>query len=87
MNNKRSVGDLYWQQLSMWDFSKVENLDVYSDKGFHYELMMVEKVISDNQWTVRNIKVDELTKDQVESLTPKSGHNWHRVMGNIKDFK
>jgi hypothetical protein len=83
----KNEGDLYWRQLSMWDCSKPENTDVYNSSGFHYELMVIKKVISDNQWTVRNIKCNELTTQQIKSLTPLEGQNWTRVMGNISNHK
>ena len=80
-------GDLYWQQLSMWDFSKKGNVDTYNDGGFHYELIMVTEITSKTGRKVRNIKVGELTDEQVNSLKPLEGQNWFRIMGNIKDFK
>jgi len=81
-NETKKVGDLYWQQLSMWDFSDKENIDVYSNEGFHYELMIIKEVISQNRRKVRNVKVGELTTKQIEMLIPEKGFNWSRVMGN-----
>lgn len=75
-------GDLYWQQLSMWDCSKKENFDTFSADGFHFELMITTDVLSENQWKTRNIKVDELPQDEINALIPEFGHNWSRVMGN-----
>ncbi len=79
---KEKTGDLYWRQLSIWDFSEKENIDAYSHNGFHYELMIVTEVISNKRKKVRKVKVGELTAKQVEKLMPEKGHNWSRVMGN-----
>lgn len=79
---KEKAGDLYWRQLSMWDFSEKENVDVYSHNGFHYELLVIKEVVSENRKKVRNVKVGELTTKQIEMLIPEKGHNWSRVMGN-----
>ncbi len=79
---KEKVGDLYWRQLSMWDFSDKENIDVYSHDGFHYELFVVKEIITDTSKKVRNVKAGELTTKQIENLIPEKGHNWSRVMGN-----
>ena len=78
----KKLGDLYWTQLSMWDFSKKENYDAFCANGFHFELMIVTGVVSDNQWKIRNIKADELPVDEINKLIPEFGHNWSRVMGN-----
>ena len=52
---KYKKGDLYWTQLSMWDFSKKDNVDTYNDNGFHYELTLVTEVFSETHRKVRNI--------------------------------
>lgn len=78
----KKIGDLYWNQLSMWDFSDKENLDTFSSDGFHFELFLVTDVISDNQWKTRHVKVNELSTDELNKLIPEHGHNWSRVMGN-----
>ena len=78
----KKIGDLYWTQLSMWDFSDKDNLDAFSFDGFHFELLLVTDVVSDNQWKVRNVKVNELSTDELNKLIPEHGHNWSRVMGN-----
>ena len=84
---KYKKGDLYWTQLSMWDFSKKDNVDTYNDNGFHYELTLVTEVFSETHRKVRNIKAGELTDNQIDSLKPLKGHNWYRVMGNVEDLK
>jgi len=76
----KNLGDLYWEQLSMWDFSHKEHIDVHIQ--FHYELMIVTEAINDTRIKIRNVRVDELTKDQIDKLIPEKGHNWSRVMGN-----
>lgn len=78
----KKVGDLYWSQLSMWDFSKQEHIDKFSPDGFHFELFVVTDVISDTHTKVRNVKVGELSDDEIKYLTPEKNHNWSRVMGN-----
>lgn len=85
MNYKK--GDLYWEQISMWDFSMPENVDAYKEGGFHYELMLVTEITSETGWKVMNVKVGELSESQIESLKPKKGESWFRAMGNIEDLK
>ncbi len=87
MMSNYKEGDLYWQQLSMWDLSKKDNVDTYNDGGFHYELILVTETVGETRRKIRNVKVGELTTEQIDSLKPLKGHNWHRVMGNVEDFK
>jgi hypothetical protein len=81
----KKIGDLYWSQLSMWDCSKKENVDVYSEKGFHYELHVTTGEQVDNRWEAKNLTWSELSDAEIDltTLVPESGHNWSRVMGNI----
>jgi hypothetical protein len=81
------VGDLYWSQLSMWDYSKEEDIDVISHNGYHYELLEIVEIISENQKRIRHVNVNELTDEQIDTLIPEKNHNWSRIMGNINDFK
>lgn len=78
----KKLGDLYWHQLSMWNCSKKGSVNVYCLNGFHYELLIVTKITSDKGWKIRNVMVDEISKDEIKNLTPETGHNWSRVMGN-----
>jgi hypothetical protein len=79
---KEEVGSLYWRQLSLWGFSDKENIDVFSYDGFHYELMIVTAIIDESRRKVRNVKIGEITKNQLSELIPEKGHNWSRIMGN-----
>ena len=69
----------------MWDFSKKENVDTYSDKGFHYELHVTIGDQVGNRWKAKNLTWDELSGADIDLITliPESGENWSRVMGNI----
>ena len=80
------VGDLYWRQLSMWDFSKKNHVDTYSKGGFHYELFIVTEVISINHWRPRHVEVGELSENEIAKLIPESGNICSRVMGNNADL-
>ena len=80
------VGDLFWSQISMWDFSDKSNVDMYNDGGFHYELFIITEVISENHYKHRHIKYGEISEEQLSLLIPEKGHNWFRVMGNREDL-
>ena len=82
----KKIGDLYWSQLSAWDFSDKKNIDAFCANGFHFELMIVTNVVSDNQWKNRKVKIDELPQDKINALIPDNGHNWSKVMGNNLDL-
>lgn len=82
----RRVGDLYWEQLSMWDRSPTDAVDMYSEDGFHFELRLITEVRSATGWSNRFVMWDELTSEQIEGLVPQEGHNWSRIMGNVEDF-
>ena len=81
----KKLGDLYWTQLSMWDFSLKENVDTFSTDGFHYELQVAIEAQVDNRWKAKNLTWDELSKAGIDliKLIPEPNHNWNRVMGNI----
>ena len=69
----------------MWDFSKKENVDMYSDKGFHYELHVTTGEQVGNRWKGKSLTWDELLDSDIDLITlvPEAGHNWSRVMGNL----
>ena len=51
----KQVGDVYWDQLSIWEFSPEECIEGYRKVGehvFHYVLKEVIKVTSHNNWKV-----------------------------------
>ena len=89
MINLKKKGDLYWNQLSMWDFSKKENVDAYSAHSFHYELYVVTQDQINNSWKATNLTWDEVEIYQLDliNLTPAAGDNWSRVTGNIEGYK
>jgi len=82
----KTIGDLYWNQLSMCDFSKKENVDKYNEGGFHYELYIVTDVVGAKHYKARNVKWEEITEDYLGTLTPKKGCHWDSVMGNRMDL-
>ena len=89
MKDLKKKGDLYWSQLSMWSFSKKENVDAYSAHGFHYELYVVTQDQINNGWKAKNLTWDELESYQLDLIkfTPLANQNWSRVMGNIEGYK
>lgn len=49
----KKVGDIYWCQLSMWEFASENCIEAYRKHGrmtFHYVLKKVVKETSPNSW-------------------------------------
>ena len=82
----KKIGDLYWSQLSMWDFSKKENIDIYNKKGFHYELHLITDIVNKNHYKFRRVKTNELSSDEIDALIPPKGIYFDSVVGNNKDL-
>jgi len=65
----RKVGDYEWNQVSVWDFTPAKCIEkfVKSDDGkhiFHYYLMRITEIKSDNQWSVETVKsLDNVPSD------------------------
>jgi hypothetical protein len=81
----KKLGDLYWQQLSMWDYSKKENVDTFTKEGFHYELYVTTKAKVDSRWKAKNLTWSELTDSEIDLiiLIPEVGIRGYSVVGNI----
>jgi hypothetical protein len=85
----KKLGDLYWAQLSMWNFSKKENVDAFSKDGFHYELQITTGEQVDNRWKAKNLTWKELTDFEIDLITlmPEGRIMGYKIVGNISDNK
>lgn len=67
---KRKVGDYEWKQLSMWDFAESGTVEkfVKSNCGqhiFHYELIRITEMISENGYKYERVTSLEGVPDEV----------------------
>lgn len=79
------IGDLSWNQLSLWDFSAKGDIDVFGNKGYHYELHIITEVISESHCKFRRVKVGELTEQELGMIHPDKV-NKYEIVGNRVDL-
>ncbi len=86
----RQVGDYKWRQLSMWAIApkkcieKFVTADQFNRKDitgtvFHYYLLRITKIVSDNQW-----KVEVVT--DINNV-PEDVLMWRGANYNARDIK
>ena len=63
----RQIGDISWEQLSIWDFAPDNCVESYiKDNGqvFHYKLVRVREIISSSHWKIENVlSVEGISED------------------------
>lgn len=69
------LGDIYWKQLSQWDFSPQNCIESYINRNgniFHYVLVKVVEIISPTQIkTYYEISIEDISDDILKSENRK----------------
>lgn len=68
----KAKGEIYWNQLSMWDFSPPNCIEGYRRDGehmFHYFLKIVDEVIGDCQYRTKVVtELESVPKSLLEEM-------------------
>lgn len=77
----RTIGDYEWQQLSIWNFSPKNCIEKFIPSVcgkylYHYYLLRIVEVVSDNQWKFEVVeKIEgvpsEVLKWRIDTFTVK----------------